>query len=51
MGGIVIVQDAKTAQFSGMPKAAAQTGVADFVLPLEEISRTLVTLVMKGAVA
>lgn len=51
MGGTVIVQDAKTAQFSGMPKAAAQTGVADFVLPLEEISRALVTLVMKGAVA
>lgn len=49
MGGTVIVQDGKTAQFGGMPEAAAQTGVADFVLPLEEIGSALVTLVMKGA--
>lgn len=50
MGGTVIVQDGKTAQFGGMPEAAAQTGSADFVLPLEEIGSALVTLVMKGAV-
>jgi two-component system chemotaxis response regulator CheB len=51
MGGTVIVQDGKTAEFSGMPVAAAETGVADFVLPLDEISQALVTLVMQGAVA
>jgi two-component system chemotaxis response regulator CheB len=51
MGGTVIVQDWKTAQFAGMPEAAGQTGAADFVLPLEEISFALVTLVMKGGVA
>lgn len=46
MGGIIIVQDAKTAEFSGMPSAAIQTGNVDFILPLDEIPSTLVTLVM-----
>ncbi|MGF1935865.1 MAG: chemotaxis protein CheB [Nostoc sp. ChiQUE02] len=46
MGGTVIVQDVKTAEFSGMPTAAIQTGNVDFILPLDEISSTLVTLVM-----
>ncbi|MEH1839523.1 MAG: chemotaxis protein CheB [Nostoc sp.] len=46
MGGIVIVQDIKTAEFSGMPSTAIQTGNVDFILPLDKISSTLVTLVM-----
>ncbi|MEH2211572.1 chemotaxis protein CheB [Nostoc sp.] len=46
MGGTVIVQDVKTAEFSGMPSAAIQTGNVDFILPLDEISSTLVGLVM-----
>ncbi|MEH1999864.1 MAG: chemotaxis protein CheB [Nostoc sp.] len=46
MGGTVIVQDVETAEFSGMPSAAIQTGNVDFILPLDEISSTLVTLVM-----
>ncbi|MEH2349155.1 MAG: chemotaxis protein CheB [Nostoc sp.] len=46
MGGTVIVQDVKTAEFSGMPSAAIQTGNVDFILPLDEISTTLVNLVM-----
>jgi two-component system, chemotaxis family, protein-glutamate methylesterase/glutaminase len=46
MGGTIIVQDVKTAEFSGMPSAAIQTGNIDFILPLNEISSTLVTLVM-----
>jgi two-component system chemotaxis response regulator CheB len=46
MGGTVIVQDVKTAEFPGMPSAAIQTGNVDFILPLDEISRVLVTLVM-----
>ncbi|MEH1789822.1 MAG: chemotaxis protein CheB [Nostoc sp.] len=46
MGGTVIVQDIKTAEFSGMPSAAIQTGNIDFILPLDEISSILVTLVM-----
>ncbi len=46
MGGTVIVQDLETAEFAGMPSAAIQTGIVDFILPLDEISSTLVTLVM-----
>ncbi|MFL6565472.1 MAG: chemotaxis protein CheB [Burkholderiales bacterium] len=45
MGGTVIVQDQKSSQFGGMPEAAAQTGIADFVLPLHEIAPALQTLV------
>lgn len=50
MGGTVIVQDKDTAEFSGMPLAAIQTGCSDFVLPLAEIAPALVTLVMKGEI-
>jgi two-component system chemotaxis response regulator CheB len=50
MNGTVIAQDEKTSQFSGMPSAAVQTGHVDFILPLDEISLALVTLVMKGEV-
>jgi two-component system, chemotaxis family, protein-glutamate methylesterase/glutaminase len=46
MGGTVIAQDEATAEFSGMPTAAFQTGDVDFVLPLQEISKALITLVM-----
>ena len=45
MGGTVIVQDEKTAEFFGMPDAAQQTGAVDFVLPLREIASALQTLV------
>ncbi|HET9848106.1 MAG TPA: chemotaxis protein CheB [Candidatus Dormibacteraeota bacterium] len=48
MGGTVIAQDEKTAEFPGMPAAAIQTGHVDFILPLAEIPPALVTLVMKG---
>ena len=45
MGGTVIVQDEKTSEFFGMPGAARQTGMADFVLPLSDIAPALLTLV------
>jgi two-component system chemotaxis response regulator CheB len=44
MGGTVIVQDEKTSEFFGMPDAAQQTGIADFILPLAEIAPALRTL-------
>jgi two-component system, chemotaxis family, protein-glutamate methylesterase/glutaminase len=50
MGGTVIVQDETTSEFFGMPGAAQETGMADFVLPLREIAPALQTLV-KGAAA
>ncbi|MEA5505314.1 chemotaxis protein CheB [Halotia wernerae UHCC 0503] len=46
MGGTVIAQDEATAEFAGMPTAAFETGNVDFVLPLQEISKALVNLVM-----
>ena len=48
MGGTVIVQDEKTSEFFGMPDAAQQTGIVDFVLPLAEIAPALRTL-LEGA--
>ena len=36
-GGLVIVQDEEMAQFDSMPRSAAATGVADYILPPEEI--------------
>ena len=38
MGGTVIVQDPKTAEFSGMPEEAIDTGDVDFVLSLVALS-------------
>jgi two-component system, chemotaxis family, protein-glutamate methylesterase/glutaminase len=44
MGGTVIVQEASSSEFSGMPEAACATGSADFILPLAEIAPALQTL-------
>ena len=43
MLGIVIAQE--TAEFPGMPDSAIQTGVVDYVLPLEKIASALICLV------
>ncbi|HXH85101.1 MAG TPA: chemotaxis protein CheB [Candidatus Tectomicrobia bacterium] len=40
-GGLVIVQDAETAQFDGMPRAARDTGVVDHVLAPEDMPRVV----------
>lgn len=45
MNGTAIVQEQTTAEFSGMPSAAIQTGAVDFVLPLSDIAAALVALV------
>src|SRR5438552_1430318 len=50
MGGTVVVQDEASAEFTGMPQAAIDTGEVDFVLPLDEVAAALVTLVMPGVV-
>lgn len=41
-GGLVLVQDGESAKFDGMPRAAASTGVADFVLPPGDMPAQLV---------
>jgi two-component system chemotaxis response regulator CheB len=44
-GGQVIVEDPASAEFSGMPGAAVETGSVDRVLRLKEIAPALVALV------
>lgn len=44
MGGITLAQDEETSLIYGMPKAAAETGCVDMVLPLERIPEELVRL-------
>jgi two-component system chemotaxis response regulator CheB len=44
MGGITLAQDEETSLIYGMPKAAAETGCVDIVLPLEQIPAELVRL-------
>jgi two-component system chemotaxis response regulator CheB len=41
-GGCVIVEDESTSIVWGMPKAAADRGVVDSIVPLHEVSRTIV---------
>jgi two-component system, chemotaxis family, protein-glutamate methylesterase/glutaminase len=45
-GGAVVVQDRATSVVWGMPGAVAESGLADAVLPLEQISSELVWRVM-----
>ena len=45
MGGITFAQDEETSLIYGMPKAAAETGCVDMVLPLESIPLELIKLV------
>ncbi|HXJ19648.1 MAG TPA: chemotaxis protein CheB [Polyangia bacterium] len=40
-GGLVVVQDVESAQFDGMPRAAAESGLADWVLPPQEMPHLL----------
>ena len=46
MGGLVIVQDEATSESFSMPSAAIATGSVDLILPLNQISPMLVSLVM-----
>jgi two-component system CheB/CheR fusion protein len=48
-GGLVLVQDPRTAQFDGMPRAACETGVADDVLPPAEMPQALQARVAEQA--
>ncbi|MDX1689043.1 MAG: chemotaxis protein CheB [Candidatus Promineifilaceae bacterium] len=40
-GGLALVQDPDTAEYPGMPRSAAETGLADAVLPLAEMPQRL----------
>ncbi len=44
IGGVTIAQNQETSAIFGMPKAAAQTGAVDYVLPKEKIWKKLAEL-------
>lgn len=44
-GGMVMVQDEESAKFNGMPRAAISTGLADFVLPPDQMPAQLLSFV------
>ncbi len=46
-GGIVMVQEPRTAKYAGMPSSAVQTGLVDYVLPVEKMPPQLITYVKK----
>ncbi|MFA4640800.1 protein-glutamate methylesterase/protein-glutamine glutaminase [Pyrococcus kukulkanii] len=46
-GGITIAQDKETSIIFGMPKAAIETGMVDYVVPLDKIPETVVMAVNK----
>jgi two-component system chemotaxis response regulator CheB len=41
---VVIAQDEATAQFFGMPRSAIESGMVDYVLPLDQIAAALIAL-------
>ena len=44
-GGMAMVQDESQAKYDGMPRSAIDTGLVDFVLPVEELGPALVKYV------
>jgi two-component system CheB/CheR fusion protein len=44
-GGTVMVQDAASAKFSGLPESAGATGLADYTLPPAEMARELLLFI------
>ena len=44
-GGVVIVQDQATSAFFGMPQAAIDSGVVNYILPVDDIGPALMTLI------
>lgn len=43
--GVIMVQDPDSAKFDGMPSSAVSTGLADYIAPIEELSKRLVAYV------
>ncbi|HPF59361.1 MAG TPA: chemotaxis protein CheB [Candidatus Competibacteraceae bacterium] len=44
-GGMIMVQSEESAKFDGMPRAAISTGLADFILPPEEMPAKLLSFI------
>jgi two-component system CheB/CheR fusion protein len=50
-GGMVMVQDPESARFDGMPRSAISTGLADFILPPDEMPPQLLSFAQHPYVA
>lgn len=46
--GLTLVQDPRTAEYPSMPQSAVNTGLADFVLPVEAMPDVLIQYVQQG---
>ena len=44
-GGLVMIQDEQSAKFSGMPRSAIATGLADYILPAGEMAAALLKFI------
>jgi two-component system CheB/CheR fusion protein len=49
--GVALVQDPKTAKYDGMPRSAVETGLADYVAPVEELPGKLLEYIRQSALA
>lgn len=50
-GGMVVVQSEESAKFDGMPRSAISTGLADYILPPEEMPEQLLSFIKHPYVA
>lgn len=50
-GGIVLVQDPSTAEFDGMPRTAIAAGIANYVLPVQQMPQVIASYVHHPYVA
>ncbi|HMO24159.1 MAG TPA: chemotaxis protein CheB, partial [Candidatus Melainabacteria bacterium] len=50
-GGMAMVQEPTTAEYPAMPKSAIDTGMADFVMPAEELPEALIKYIKSSYVA
>jgi two-component system CheB/CheR fusion protein len=44
-GGMVMVQEPDTAKYDGMPRSAIETGLVDFIVPVEKMPKILIRYV------
>ncbi|WP_347861155.1 CheR family methyltransferase [Salimicrobium sp. PL1-032A] len=44
-GGMVMVEDETTAKFDGMPRSAVSTGLADYILPPDDMAEEMINFI------
>ena len=47
-GGMIMVQDPATAKYDGMPRSAVDTGLADYILPVEKMPGQLINYITRS---